>query len=417
MIPTHWGICYLNDLFSFNSGLAVSRKELSNDGFCYLHYGDIHKSNKTYIDVTKEYQDIPKLNIPLKIIPPKTLLNDGDVVFVDASEDDEGTSKHIVIKNPDNIIFVSGLHTIVLKSKNTLLNNDYKQYCFQTAQLRKQFKFFAVGTKVSGINKTNIKKVQILLPSKPEQMAIASVLSDVDSLISTLEKLITKKRNIKQGAMQELLTGKKRLPGFSGEWKVRSIKEIGKAYGGLSGKSKDDFINGKYPYIPFLNIINNPVIDTSYFDYVNIKTEEKQNRAQKGDLFFNGSSETPEEVGMCSVLMEDITNLYLNSFCFGFRLFKDMDVDGLYLSYYFRSNQGRYLFYILAQGATRYNLSKAAFYEMKMPSPELKEQRAIVTILSEMDGEIEALEQKLAKYRMIKQGMMQELLTGKTRLV
>ncbi len=215
---------------------------------------------------------------------------------------------------------------------------------------------------------------------------------------------------VRKGAMQELLKPKE-------GWVVKKLGEIGKTYGGLSGKSKADFVDGKFQYIPFMNIMSNTVIDCSYFDYVNIAPNESQNRAIIGDLFFNGSSETPEEVGMCSVLLNDIPNLYLNSFCFGFRLEKDSKEDRLYLSYYFRSSFGRNLFYSMAQGATRYNLSKANFLKLEIPLPSPEEQTRISTILSDMDAEISALETKLAKYKQIKQGMMQEPLTGRIRLV
>jgi len=275
----------------------------------------------------------------------------------------------------------------------------------------------------NGVSQTNLRKDEVLsclLPVPPtanEQTAIAKVLSDIDALIESLDKLIAKKKLIKKGAMQGLLTGKRRLPGFSGEWEVKKLGEIGRPYGGLSGKSKKDFESGKYPYIPFLNIMNNPVIDPEYFDFVNIHLGENQNRAQKGDLFFNGSSETPEEIGMCSVLLDNIPDLYLNSFCFGFRLNKEVNANGLYLSYFFRSNVGRKLIFFLAQGATRHNLSKNSFLTLEIPYPRPEEQTAIAQVLSDMDEEIEALEKKRDKYKMIKQGAMQLLLTGKVRLV
>ncbi len=267
------------------------------------------------------------------------------------------------------------------------------------------------------LTKNTLITIPCPLPSPSEQRIIVAALSDVDALITSLDRLIAKKRDIKQATMQQLLTGKTRLPGFSGEWGVKKLGEVGKPYGGLSGKSKEDFANGQYPYIPFLNIMNNPIIDINYFDYVNIDPGESQNKVIKGDLFFNGSSETPEEVGMCSVLNEDIPNLYLNSFCFGFRLNKELKTNGLYLSYYFRSSVGRQLFYSLAQGATRYNLSKSNFLKMEIPYPEPEEQTSIATILTDMDAEIVSLEQKHDKTRALKQGMMQELLTGKTRLI
>lgn len=293
------------------------------------------------------------------------------------------------------------------------------EYIFQLLDFRQDLlKSQNQGTSIQGITRDTLSSFKIPLPpTKAEQTAIAQVLSDTDELISSLEKLIEKKKLIKQGTMQQLLTGKKRLPGFSGEWEMERLGNLGAVYGGLSGKSKIDFENGDTAYIPFLNIMNNPVIDVSYFDYVKIESNENQNKAMKGDLFFNGSSETPEEVGMCSFLMDDVSNLYLNSFCFGFRLFPERKTNGLYLSYFFRSSIGRKLFYTLAQGATRHNLSKTSFLKIEFPIPTPDEQVAISNLISDMESEIKSLEQKLNKYKTIKQGMMQNLLTGKIRLV
>ena len=263
---------------------------------------------------------------------------------------------------------------------------------------------------VDSVRREMIAEMQIPLPPLPEQTAIANLLSDTDNLLQALQKKIAKKRLIKQGAMQELLKPKE-------GWVEKSLGEIGKTFGGLSGKSKKDFREGKYPYIPFMNIMTNPIIDKSYFDYVNLSKGESQNKCTKGDLFFNGSSETPEEVGLCSVLLVEIDNLYLNSFCFGFRLFNQSEISGLYLSYFFRSPIGRKHMSLLAQGATRYNLSKANFLKLEINLPKSKEQNKIATILSDMDIEIESLEKQLAKYKQVKQGLMQNLLTGKIRLV
>ena len=147
----------------------------------------------------------------LKKVSPVSLLNDGDVVFVDASEDDEGTSKHVVISNPDKTPFISGLHTIVAKSRTDELDHLYRRYCFQTRAIKAQFRFFAVGTKVSGISKSNIAKITLPVPSVPEQTAIATILSDMDSELAALDAKLAKARAIKQGMMQELLTGRIRL--------------------------------------------------------------------------------------------------------------------------------------------------------------------------------------------------------------
>ena len=206
-----WEVKTLGDLFTFSGGYSASRDQLSVEGHCYLHYGDIHGSSKTSIDTEVDYQDIPKLDIPLKQVSTKSLLKDGDVVFVDASEDDEGTSKHVVVVNKSNLPFISGLHTIVAKSKTDELAHEYRHYCFQTQAIRQQFLFYAVGTKVSGISKTNMPKLTLPVPSIPEQTAIAAVLSDMDADLAALEQQRDKTRALKQGMMQELLTGRIRL--------------------------------------------------------------------------------------------------------------------------------------------------------------------------------------------------------------
>jgi len=203
-----WDVKTLDELFTFGGGYAASRDQLSTEGHCYLHYGDIHGSAKTSIDTKADYEDIPKLDVPLKQISPKSLLKDGDVVFVDASEDDEGTSKHVVVVNEGNVPFISGLHTIVAKSKTNELCNEYRHYCFQTAAIRQQFLFYAVGTKVTGISKTNIAKLKLPIPSPDEQKAIAAVLADVDAQLAALQQQLDKLRDVKQAMMQGLLASK-----------------------------------------------------------------------------------------------------------------------------------------------------------------------------------------------------------------
>lgn len=300
---------------------------------------------------------------------------------------------------------------LVLKPKLKINNFFVSQY------INNNIEFTIENTGVPQLTAPKISVYKIPLPPLPEQKAIAKVLSDIDELIESIEKLIHKKKQIKQGAMQELLTGKKRLPGFSGKWEVKRLGELGVTYSGLSGKKKEDFNNGNSYYITFLNVLNNPVIDLKQVEKVRVSKWENQNLVRKGDIFFNTSSETPEEVGMCSVLMEDKPNLYLNSFCFGYRLYDGSKCDALYLTSYLRSDLGRKMFSTIAQGSTRYNLSKKEFNNIAIPLPPLPEQKAIAQILSDMDAEIEALEKKLDKYRKIKEGMMEKLLTGQVRLV
>ena len=220
-----WEVKTLGDLFHISGGLSASRDQLSSEGVYYLHYGDIHLSTKTFVDVRTDGVEIPKLEIKVGMVSPKSLLADGDIVFVDASEDDEGTSRHVVIFNEDGIPFISGLHTIVAKSKTGELDRGYKRYCFQTSAVKSQFKFFAVGTKVSGISKTNIAKVKIPVPVVVEQAAIATILVAMDAEIAALDGKLAKARQLKQGMMQELLTGRIRLARPSAQVLSFPVKE------------------------------------------------------------------------------------------------------------------------------------------------------------------------------------------------
>lgn len=206
-----WEVKPFGGIFEICGGFSATREQLSDEGFCYLHYGDIHGSKRTYIDCSYDYTNIPKLKVGLDKISRKSLLINGDVVFVDASEDDEGTSRHVVIRNENNIPFISGLHTIIARSKDESLDLKYKNYCFQSSYIKDQFRFYAVGTKVSGVSKTTIKNINIYIPPTWEQKEIACVLEALDVEIEQLEKKLSKYLLIKQGLMHNLLTGNIRL--------------------------------------------------------------------------------------------------------------------------------------------------------------------------------------------------------------
>lgn len=401
-IPIDWEVKELAEILDTTQlGGNYSNGDIDSD-YPLIKMGNLQRG---YITLNKiQY-------IKNGIVPSdKDLLKYGDVLFNTRNTLDL-VGKVAIWRNEMPIAYFNSNIMRLEFNKNLISSDFFMNLIFNTKLSIFQLKCIATGTtSVAAIYTRDLLKINIPIPTKAEQTAIATALSDADNYITHLEKLIAKKRLIKQGAMQELLKPKE-------GWVVKKLGEIGRTFGGLSGKKKDDFQNGTYPYIPFMNIMSNPVIDTSYFDYVKIGRTENQNKAIKGDLFFNGSSETPEEVGMCSVLLEDIPNLYLNSFCFGFRLINQKEINGLYLSYFFRSTEGRNLIFSSAQGATRYNLSKNNFLKLEIHTPQIEEQNSITEILSEIDAEIKYLEKQLTKANSIKQGMMQQLLTGKFRLV
>ncbi|MBH0294132.1 restriction endonuclease subunit S [Helicobacter pylori] len=198
-------------------------------------------------------------------------------------------------------------------------------------------------------------------------------------------------------------------------WQKVRLGDIGITISGLAGKTKQDFINGNAKYITFLNVLNNVIIDTSILENVKIYPNEKQNSFKKYDLFFNTSSETPKEVGMCAVLLDDIDQVFLNSFCFGFRIF-DKAVDSLFLSYLINSEIGRKAFENLAQGSTRYNLSKSGFNNVCLILPPLDEQIAIANILSDVDHYLYTLDALILKKESVKKALSFELLSQRKRL-
>lgn len=196
-----------------------------------------------------------------------------------------------------------------------------------------------------------------------------------------------------------------------GEWVEIELGKLGKTFSGLSGKSKEDFGSGK-PYIPYLNIFSNSRVNPNALELVQITPQERQNRVQYGDIFFTTSSETVEEVGMTSVLLNDLGEVYLNSFCFGFRLF---DFDTLlpeFAVYLLRSERIRRQISFNGQGSTRYNISKLQLLKnVVLRIPNKPEQTVIANILTTIDQAIEKTEQLIAKYERIKTGLMQDLLT------
>ncbi len=216
---------------------------------------------------------------------------------------------------------------------NEKVEPNFLKLLLESSRYQRRMLDDAGGSTIKHIYITIVNLMLVGLPSnRVEQRAIATALSDVDALLDGLDQLIAKKRDLKQAAMQQLLTGQTRLPGFSGEWEVKRLGELGVTYGGLTGKTKIDFGEGEARYITFMNVMTNVVIDSGMFERVRVSPTETQNRAMKGDLFFNGSSETPEEVAMCAVLLEEVQDVYLNSFCFGFRFREGAEADGVFFA-------------------------------------------------------------------------------------
>jgi len=215
--------------------------------------------------------------------------------------------------------------------------------------------------------------------------------------------------------MQLLLTGEVRFSEFDGAWEIVELTDLGKTYAGLSGKSANDFGKGKR-YIPYMNIFSNSVINPDWTQLVQVSEHERQNQVQYGDIFFTTSSETPDEVGMSAVLLNAVQDVYLNSFCFGFRLHNFEKLLPEYARFLFRSKEFRQQIFALAQGSTRYNLSKRELMKMIVELPNKNEQIKNADVLSHAEIMIDSLVQHRGHLITQKRGLMQQLLTGAIRV-
>lgn len=192
------------------------------------------------------------------------------------------------------------------------------------------------------------------------------------------------------------------------KYKEIQLGELGETYSGLSGKTKEDFEKGESHYIPFVAILNNK-INTNLLPIVKIDKNEMQNEVRQYDLFFNTSSETLNEVGLCSTLNNDIKNTYLNSFCFGYRIRNLKEINNEYLNILLHSSIFRKKISVLGQGFTRVNISKNKLMEIKVLVPSYREQLKIVSIINMESNKLSLEENKLLKLQELKKGLMQSM--------
>lgn len=303
----------------------------------------------------------------------------------------------------DNYVFSTGYAQI-----RSSINGKYLFTLLQSDAFLRQVLDNCSGTSFPAINPSTLSNLIInICTDSVEQERVATFFTSLDAQISASTSRLASLKQMKAASLQAMFpqegetVPEVRFKGFEGEWNKAVVGKIGYTYSGLSGKSKDDFGTGNAQFITFMNVLNNAQIDTSILDFVEVRISEHQNEVRKGDLFFNTSSETPEEVGMCAVLKEDVNNVYLNSFCFGFRLTDD-SVYPSYIAYLMRSNIGRHIMSILAQGATRYNLSKNNFCQTEIPMPCKKEQQSIASFFTSLDRQIALHAKRLEKLKQIK---------------
>ncbi|OPJ54749.1 restriction endonuclease subunit S [Alkalithermobacter paradoxus] len=417
-IPVEWQVEQIGNIFNFSGGLSIPRSQLSEEGIFYLHYGDIHKRNFTYINVEKDDEWLPKIDIKETNIKEGVFLETGDVVFADASEDYEGIGKSVVIINEKQKPFVSGLHTIVAKDASNRLNYLYKKYCFSTNKVRKQFRVLATGATVYGISRSNIPKIKILIPTITEQKKIASILTTIDEHIEQVDGLIEKTKELKRGLMQKLLT-----QGIGNtEFKMTEIGKIPKVWKIEKLNNVTDVRDGTHDSpkqleegIPFVTSKNLKEFGIDFQDITYISKEDHENiskrsKVDNGDILFAMIGTIGNPVIVNTDFEFSIKNVALIKF-------ENSNMNNIFIKNLLESEVIKKQFDKKSNGGVQKFISLGMIRNLEIPCPSLEEQQKIAFILSEVDQQIEQYNIRKEKLITLKKGLMQQILTGKKRVI
>ena len=321
----------------------------------------------------------------------------GDILFQRSSETLEDVGRANVYV--DDIPAVFGGFVIRGKQK-TNYNPLFFKYLLSSPLARKRIIRMGAGAQHFNIGQEGLSKVKLPFACIDEQNKIAKILYLLDKRISLQNKIIEKMQTLIKGLNDSLYE-------LYCNGITTSFAELGHSYSGLSGKTANDFGTGK-PFITYLNVYSNNIVNENDYQYVRINEGEKQNVVKYGDVLFTLSSETPEEVGVGSVFLGK-EEVLLNSFCFGIHIENEEQIYSPYLSYYVSSTPFRKFIYPFAQGSTRFNLCKADFEKASIKLPLLENQKHIYAILNSIAEKIETEEMMLEKYLNQKQYLLRQM--------
>ena len=399
-LPSGWNVVKLGDVFDFLKTYTNSRESLNDyDEISYIHYGEIHKKYKFYLDF--RVASLPKIH-QSKLGDKTEFIKNGDLVIADASEDYIDIAKSVEIKNLEHKA-VAGLHTFLLRDKGDYFADGYKGYILYEPWVAKELKKKATGISVLGISKSNLLNLKIKLPPLDEQEKIAEILSTWDEAINLTINLIESKKQFKKALMQNLLTAKIRFPQFKGEWKEIKLGNF------LEEKSERNTKN-----IDLVLSVTNKfgfVTQVEYFD----KSVASDNTAnykivRKGNFAYN-----PSRINVGSIaLLESYEIGILSPMYVVFECLENLDNRFLkfwFQSHIFMGNLPKYL-----AGSVRESLNFNYMKTISIKLPNLKEQQKIAEVLTACDDEINLLNLKLENLKKQKQGLMQKLLSGKVRI-
>lgn len=385
-----WVKCKLGDLGSVSMNRRIFKEETSeNFEIPFFKIGTFGSVPDTYI-TREKFEDYKS-----KYQYPKI----GDVLISAAGS----IGKTVVYKGEEAYFQDSN---IVWLNHDNRLNKDYLKHFYSIVKWEG-----LEGNTIQRLYNNNILDTKISLPSIMEQRQISIFLNKFDDLITVNERELNKLKDLKKSYLEKMFPKngsdipELRFPGYADAWVKCKLGDVGKTFTGLSGKTKEDFGHGEGKFVTYINVFKNPISDLNELE--NVEIDDNQAQVNYGDVLFTTSSETPDEVGMSSVWLGKQDNIYLNSFCFGFR--PQPVFDYIYLAFMLRSPSIRNHFMLLAQGISRYNISKNKAMEISVPIPELKEQTKIGEFFKHLDNLITVNERELNKLKELKKSYLKDM--------
>ena len=377
VLPEEWTIVTYGDAFDLLSTATYSRAfQVKGGAVKYIHYGDIHTKFDHFLFA--ESGELP--TIPQDLRKSYTYVQHGDIVMADASEDYEGVGKSVEVVNPNANPIIAGLHTYLLRDTDENFADGFRAYISEGSLVKGAFQRLQTGMKVFGVSKANLVTIPIPVPPKPEQRAIAQTLQDVDQLLQALEQRLAKKEAIKRGAMQRLLT-----PGEG--WEETKLENLLEVCHGKEWKTVREK-NGKYPVFASSGEIGQA--NSWIYDQPSVLIGRK------------GTIDKPQFVNTPFWCVDTVFYTKIRE-----------NTDAKFIFYIF--NLIDWKSYNEASGVP--SLNAKTIERIEVAVPDLKTQTQIATILTDLDTELDRLRDRLHKYRQLKRGLMQQLLTGKIRLV
>ncbi len=405
------------DLFNFYGGLGKSREELSENGIPYLHYGDMHRGEFNMVSY-KQYNTLPKYDTQLSG-NETYLMDDGDVAFLDASEDLEGTSRAVLIDNPGNKPFIAGLHIIYGKPNGKELSKYYKQYLTQSEYVKKQFQKLASGFKVYGVNRNSITKIKCAYPAdSKEQEKIAEILMKWDEAIELQGKYIEKLNVLKSVYLKNMFPRKKekkpclRFLKFTEDWEQRKFSDLAETRRGLTYSPENIVENG-------IRVLRSSNINEDTFVYGNEDVFVDENAVnipcvKSGDILITSANGSSRLVGKHAIIKDLPTKSAVHG---GFMLVASCEkpefVNALMGAPWYSSFIN--LFVAGGNGAIG-NLSKSDLDDQVVYVPDSKEQDAIGSFFDNLDNLITLHQRKLEKLIFQRKVLQQYLLNGIVRV-